>query len=69
MRTIETRNWLANSDAQRAEPVTAIESMGMWRTLTWRQLAGIAESAGMAASAASNGALEFIETLKEYGGS
>lgn len=51
-----------------AQPVTAVESLGMWRTLTWRQLAGIADTAATATSAASNGAWEFIETLKEYGG-
>lgn len=52
-----------------ATPETAIESASQWRTLTWRRLAHLADDAARAAENPSYGALDFIQTLEEYGGS
>lgn len=49
-------------------PLTAVESAGLWRSLSWLDIARMAESAASRASQPSPGALDLIETLKRYGG-
>ena len=49
------------------EPTSAVDSAGAWHTITWRQIATIARAA-RAPEEPSPGALDFIETLEQYGG-
>lgn len=50
------------------EPTSAVDSAGAWHTITWRQIATIAAAAAQAPAEPSHGALDFIETLEQYGG-
>lgn len=48
-------------------PSTAVESRDAWKTMTWRQVAQIAKDVAAANCDVSHGALEFIDTLYQYG--
>lgn len=49
------------------QPRTAVTSAGMWRSLTWRDVAAIVRDASRG-KPASGGGLDVIETLETYGG-
>lgn len=48
------------------QPLTAITSRQLWRTLSWADIADIAHNAASEAADPAPGALEFIETLQHY---
>lgn len=50
------------------EPLTAVESAGRWSAIRWSDLATLASTVVQGDVRASSGALELIETWKNYGG-